>query len=218
MSYASEKKRGNPVSMALAIGVNGGVIIAVALSPIVVEHVKRTPMTGISVPVDPVDPPSKDQKATTEPKTIDDNVFVPRPETKTLPESDNGIRTGETPLDGFVFADGTGEGTQAAGDMVPEPPVAPFVAARRDARFAKDFQPDYPASLLQREIEGSASVRVLIGADGRVRDAQVISATHPDFGKATIRQALRSWRFLPAMRGDKAVEEWQTLTVRFTIN
>ena len=69
-----------------------------------------------------------------------------------------------------------------------------FKKALRDMRFAKDFQPTYPPSLLVREIEGSATIRVLVGADGRVREAQVVSATHPDFGKSAVRQALKAWR------------------------
>ena len=51
-----------------------------------------------------------------------------------------------------------------------------------------------------------------------MREAQVVSASHPDFGKAAVKQALKAWRFKPATRGDVAVEDWQTLSVRFTID
>jgi periplasmic protein TonB len=71
---------------------------------------------------------------------------------------------------------------------------------------------------LRLEIEGSVTVRVLIGTDGRVRQVQVVRATDPEFAKATERQALRAWRFKPATRDGVPVEDWQTLTVRFDIN
>ena len=54
MSYASETKRTNPASMALAIGVNGSIILAVALSPVIVEQIKRDPFEGRSIPVEPL--------------------------------------------------------------------------------------------------------------------------------------------------------------------
>ena len=72
--------------------------------------------------------------------------------------------------------------------------------------------------MLQLEIEGTVTIRVLIGTDGRVRQAQVLSATELDFARATERQAMKAWRFKPATRGGELVEDWQTLTVRFDIN
>jgi periplasmic protein TonB len=219
MSYTSEKKRANPTSMALAIGVNGSIILAVALSPIVAERIIRTPpMTADNIEIEPLPPKADEQKPETDTKPIDQDVFVPKPLTKTLPETDNDTRTGDTPVTDTVVADGKGGGEVRIQDPVVEPPAPIFKGASRDPRFARDFQPPYPPGLLHREIEGSASIRVLIGTDGRVREAQVVSATHPDFGKAAVRQALSSWRFRPATRGDAPVEDWQTLSVRFTIN
>jgi periplasmic protein TonB len=218
MSYTSEKKRANPASMALAIGVNGSIILAVALSPIVAERIKPTPPTQTeNIPIEPLPPEVDEQKPESDTKPIEKDVFVPRPETKTLPESDNDIRTGETETKGTAVADGKGGGETRIAEIV-EPRVPLFNPARRDNRFARDFQPDYPPGLLQKEIEGTVSVRVLVGIDGRVREAQVVSATHPDFGKAAVKQAMRHWRFSPATRDGVPVEDWQTLSVRFTID
>jgi protein TonB len=218
MSYATENKRGNPASMAMAIGVNGSIILAVALSPIVVEHLPPKPrITGISVPVEPLPPEVNEPKPQTDTKSIDEDVFVPKPRTETLSESDNDIRTGETETEDLVIADGKGGGEIRTAEFV-APRVPVFNPALRDPRFARDFQPDYPPGLLQKEIEGTVSVRVLVGIDGRVREAQVVSATHPDFGKAAVKQAMRHWRFSPATRDGVPVEDWQTLNVRFTID
>jgi protein TonB len=218
MSYATENKRGNPASMAMAIGVNGSIILAVALSPIVVDQLPPKPrMTGISVPIEPVPPEVDEPKPQTDTKSIDEDVFVPKPTAKTLSESDNDIRTGETETEDLVTADGKGGGEIRTAEFV-EPRVPVFNPASRDPRFARDFQPDYPPGLLQKEIEGTVSVRVLVGIDGRVREAQVVSATHPDFGKAAVKQAIRHWRFSPATRDGVPVEDWQTLNVRFTID
>jgi protein TonB len=219
MSYATENKRANPASMALAIGVNGSIILAVALSPIVVGQMKPKPaMTGISVPIDPVPPKTDEKTPETDTKPVDQDVFVPKPQTRTLPESENDTRTGDKPTTETAAADGKGGGEIRIQDPIVETPAAVFRSAARDPRFASDFQPDYPSGLLQKEIEGTASLRVLVGIDGRVREAQVISASHPDFGKAAVKQAMRAWRFRPATRDGVPVEDWQTLSVRFTID
>lgn len=218
MSYASENKRPNPASMALAIGLNGSIILAVALSPVIVEQIKRDPFVGRSIPVEPLPPPVDEKKPDTDTKPIKDDVYVPPRQTDTMTATNNDITTSDTGIETTTVADGKGGGEIRIQDPIVEPPAPLFHAATRDPRFARDFQPDYPSGLLQKEIEGSASIRVLIGTDGRVREAQVVSASHPDFGKAAVRQALRSWRFRPATRGSVAVEDWQTLNVRFTID
>ncbi len=218
MSYATESKRSNPASMALAIGVNGSIILAVALSPVIVEEFKRDPFEGRSIPVEPLPPPVDDIKPDTDTKPIKDDVYVPPRQTDTMTDTANDITTSDSGTETTTVTDGKGGGEVRFQEPIVEPPVAIFRAATRDPRFARDFQPDYPSNLLQREIEGSATVRVLIGSDGRVREAQVVRATHPDFGKATVKQALKAWRFMPATRGDVAVEDWQTLSVRFTID
>lgn len=213
MSYSSERKHGNPASMALAIGLNGSIILAVALSPVIVEEIRRDPFEGRSIPVEPLPPEIDEPKADSKPKPLQP-VYVPDPVIKNLPQDPVDIRTGQEESQGIAIADG--KGTAIAEPPAEPPPI--FHAATRDPRFASAFQPDYPANLLQREIEGTATVRVLIGTDGRVREAQLVRASHPDFGKATLRQALKAWRFRPAMRGDNAVEDWQILSVRFTIS
>jgi periplasmic protein TonB len=100
-----------------------------------------------------------------------------------------------------------------------DPPkaVPPLVGARRDSRYADAFQPDYPASELRAQRDGRVSVRVLVGADGRVKAVEQVSATSPAFFDATKRQALSKWRFKPATRGGVAEESWMTLSVTFEI-
>lgn len=217
MSYATENKRANPASMALAIGVNGSIIVAVALSPVVVEQVIRDPFLGESIEIEPLPPKPDEQKPETDSRPIKDDVYIPPRKTDTRTDNDNSVSTSSTTTDTMAVTEGKGGGELRIQDPVVEPPVPLFRAATRDPRFAREFQPDYPSGLLQKEIEGTATVRVLIGTDGRVREAVVVSASHPDFGKATVRQALKAWRFVAATRNGEPVENWQTLSVRFTI-
>lgn len=100
-------------------------------------------------------------------------------------------------------------------------PVIPdpiFIKAQKDPKYADRFQPIYPGTLLRQEVEGTVRLRFLIGADGRVKSVKILSASHPRFAAAAEKQALKKWRFIPATRDGKAVEQWQTITVSFNIN
>ncbi len=217
MSYVAEKKHGNPVSMAAAVLVNGSILLAIALSPLVVEPRPEGSITiGRNIPDDPPPPkPDEQQEARDIPL-----IFQPKPLNKPLqPAVDKASTTDEEQLITTIVDGGGGDDdmTEIAREIA-KPTVPIFKAATRDPRFVKSFQPDYPVGMLQREVEGTATVRVLIGTDGRVRQVQILSATTPDFARATERQALKAWRFKPATRGGEAIEDWQTLTVRFDIS
>jgi protein TonB len=196
---------------------NGSIILAVALSPLVVERMPEDGfIIGRNIPNEPPPPKPVEQK-----KDAQDlpPIFTERPVFKPLKPPVEQVTTSNEQKEGGMVLDGQGgddEVTEIIRETV-KPPVPIFKAAVRDPRFARSFQPDYPVGMLQREIEGVVTIRVLIGTDGRVRQAQVISATEPDFARATERQAIKAWRFKAATRDGEPVEDWQTLTVRFDI-
>jgi periplasmic protein TonB len=222
MSYADQARRQKPASMAAAVAVNGSIIVAIMLSPMVVNPPKDDERTSIFNVPRPKPPPPPVDKAKTDPMPLPP-IYTPDPpfKPKNKPQQPETTNNPAGPIGGLASGTGTGTGLGGGEEIkmqpiIPPPPI--FKKALRDRRFAREFQPDYPSSLLVREIEGSATVRVLIGTDGRVRRANVVSASHPDFGKAAVRQALKAWRFKPATRGDEAVEDWQTISVTFVIN
>lgn len=217
MSYVNKNRRGNPASMGAAILVNGSVILAVALSPLVVQpegprkRIIADPITLQPPPEPKVDKPKNTPEI--------EPIFKPKQIVETLqPPKERPTVTENDTATGTIF-DGTGgdDATEIVRDL-PKPPMPIFKAALRDPRFARDFQPDYPLGKLRLEIEGTVTLRVLVGTDGRVRQVQILKASDTDFAKATEKQALRAWRFKPATRDGLPVEDWQTLTVRFDIN
>jgi periplasmic protein TonB len=218
MSYVNESNRGRPVGMGAAILVNGSIILAVALSPIVAEYRPGpTIITGTNIEDKPPPPPDKPEDTQQAKKA--EPIFAPDRKIDTKIPVDTGMTTSTRETDTGTIMDGTGgdDFTETVREL-PKPPVPIFNPALRDPRFARDFQPEYPVGKLRLEIEGSVTVRVLVGTDGRVRQVQVIRATHPDFARTTEKQALKFWRFKPATRDGTPVEDWQELTVRFDIN
>lgn len=203
-----------PLSLGAALAVSGGVVAGLIffLAPQLV--VRAPPPIFIADPIPlPQDPPPIEQPRTER---------QPRPEpiyaqpTEIPPRDADQITTTDTlppytpPID---------PGSTGTGDRVADPPkpVPPLIAAEIDPRFAGDFQPQYPGPELRAQREGTATVRVHIGADGRVVAVEQVRATSAAFFEATRRQALAKWRFRPASRGGIAEDSWRTMTVHFVL-
>jgi periplasmic protein TonB len=105
------------------------------------------------------------------------------------------------------------------GTLTPIKPLTPPVeiGARLNMRNPSDLQPSYPLDLVRLGVEGSVTVRVLVGTDGRVKAVEPIRVADQGFLKVTREQALRKWRFSPATRDGVAIESWREMTVRFQL-
>lgn len=66
-------------------------------------------------------------------------------------------------------------------------------------------------------VTGTVTVRLLVNAAGGVEQAHVVSATPPGVFEASVLEAVRQWRFLPARRAGKAVAAWVVAPVRFDL-
>jgi protein TonB len=213
--YAPPQSR--TVSLGGAFLINGALIAGLIFAaPNVISH---GPEDGITViPIrDTIVPPPLDE---TRPKPDPRVAQMPTP---TAPEPE--IRT-ETPNDSETTTVIPRDPTPALKPLpepgptyVPEttPPLPPLVGAAQDPRFARDFQPAYPAIELRAQRDGAVRIKVLIGTDGRVKAAESVSATSDAFFEATRRQALSKWRFKPATRGGIPQESWRVMNVRFEI-
>lgn len=203
-----------PVAAALAFGLPAALVIAVALSPMIIEdtpHTKSTPWTSILV-----DPPKPQEQPDPKPQTDPVQTRFTAPPTPLPPLSDDSAKVLTQPTP-YVPPAGTGTGPDIVVDPPAPPPKPALVLAQLDPRYAGGFQPDYPAREQREGTEGVAKVRVLIGADGRVKAVELVSTDSPGFFEETKRRALAKWRFKPATRGGVAEESWQTMTVRFQI-
>jgi len=76
-------------------------------------------------------------------------------------------------------------------------------------------QPEYPPALLKTKTSGHAVISVRIGANGRLYDETVKSATDPAFGQAAL-VAVKMWRFLPQVKDGRPVETRADLPMEFT--
>lgn len=213
----------NPTSMAVAIAINGGVLAALFLAAPewVPGHVEPPTINtrNIPLPPEPIPIPPEPQ-----PRAEPTPLLQPAP--APLPRPDMLRPLVDVPAPGPVFDFGlppaplppVGNGGTGTGARPVETPAPVMVGVSPDPRFADRFQPAYPPSEQREGRDGQVVVRVLVGADGRVKAVERISATSDAFFTATRRQALSQWRFRPATRDGAAIESWYRMSVTFVLN
>src|SRR6266404_6356086 len=119
----------------------------------------------------------------------------------------NGIGT----QPGHGMGDGPGDGSGQGDDPTPYARVASQVICR----ICPD--PAYSDEARKAKAQGLVTMRVLVGADGRVRDAQVTRAIGLGLDENAVR-AVRNWQFIPARDGARRpVATWITIETVFRL-
>lgn len=208
----------NPGSLAAAVGVNGAILAALIFAaPDAFKAPPPVPFTAYPVPITPPPPPPPPEpvpvtaeKSTTQPKVSQPDAPIPE---VTLPPLRDPTSAWTDPGPIPQPTDPIGSGGTATVD--PPKPLPVLVGAQPDPRAT--FQPPYPAELRRTETEGRITVRVLIGADGRVKAVEPVGAGETAFFEATRRHALACWRFRPATQDGVPYEVWKVMNVRFEL-
>lgn len=115
-------------------------------------------------------------------------------------------------------ADPTGKTAAKKADAKSQPKPKPIAAITRDpSPLAGNQAPKYPPQALRSGVEGSVSVRVEVDASGVPTDVKVVERSGErsrDLDRA-VTDAVRRWRFEPAMKDGKAVAGAVVVPVEF---
>lgn len=217
MNQASvyQPRTASPTSLGLVVLIHGAAIAALVLAkmemPVPTEYVGTTvTLIPIKPPPEPVKPDPETKVKPPEPVYVRPEVPVPPPP---IPH-DNLTTTSESTT---TFTD-PGPVSERVVERPPEPkPIHEPV--RREARLdsSSELKPPYPISEQRAGTEGSVTLRVMIGPDGKVKSAQKVRATNDAFFQATLRHALRHWKFRPATLDGRPVETSKVMTLHFTL-
>ena len=206
-----------PTSLAIVIALHAAAISALALSKMEMpEAIRFGPIETYNVPIKP--PPPSDERKPDEQKPKVRQQAV----TRVAPIVEPPVRaTDETIAIDLPLPPRVDELDGPRVEPTPLPPIAadPPKPVQKEAQLdsRSELQPPYPASEERAGTEGTVRIRILIGADGRVKSAEKVSATSDAFYRATERHALRNWRFRPATLDGRPVESWRTMSVRFLL-
>jgi protein TonB len=99
----------------------------------------------------------------------------------------------------------------------PAPPVA-VTAARFDADYLHNPKPVYPPFSRRAGEEGRVLLRVKVSAGGTAEEMEIKQSSGFARLDNAAREAVAKWRFVPAKRGDEAIESWVTVPITFALD
>ncbi len=86
-----------------------------------------------------------------------------------------------------------------------------------DAAYLHNPAPDYPQIAQDQGWEGRVLLRVHVLADGSPESVTVQTGSGRRVLDEAARDAVRNWRFVPARRGEQAVDGWVTVPIDFRL-
>ena len=242
MDTVMEEKRGTYTALSLSLALHVILLLAAGALGLFSIAVPQTGDTPVEVTLYDAGPPAAaaagDSAAAPAVSAVSDVVIVDKtlpPETpqETLKQTSNpqtsatsskpsdGTQTGTVGSSGSSGGSdtaGTGtkggtSGTSGGGDAAPAAPPAP-PAERVAASLRAEATPEYPQELIEDDVEGSVTVKILVAADGSVESVKLISPSgYSAMDRAAIAAGYR-FQFNPGDNGRRGV--W-TKTFRFQL-
>lgn len=95
--------------------------------------------------------------------------------------------------------------------------VVALVSMKAEVDYLQNPKPAYPRLSRRLGEEGEVRLKVQVGVEGQVLQVSVVRSSGYDRLDEAALNAVRSWRFKAAMRGDQAVSSWVEIPVKFTL-
>ena len=242
MDTVMEEKRGTYTALSLSLALHVILLLAAGALGLFSIAVPQTGDTPVAVTLYDAGPPAAaaagDSAAAPAVSAVSDVVIVDKtlpPETPqetpkqtsnpqtsaTSSKPSDGTQTGTVGSSGSSGGSdtaGTGtkggtSGTSGGGDAAPAAPPAP-PAERVEASLRAEATPEYPQELIEDDVEGSVTVKILVAADGSVESVRLVSSSgYSAMDRAAIAAGYR-FQFNPGDNGRRGV--WKK-TFRFQL-
>ena len=122
---------------------------------------------------------------------------------------------------GVPWGEGTGppgNGGEGASEGVAPAPFEPVPLSpdMRPPGIVHRVRPEYPAIALRARLEGHVVLQAVVGERGDVEDVEVLRASSEVFAAPAI-EAVRHWRYRPALQNGRPVRVYFTVRVDFRL-
>lgn len=199
-----------PTSLILVVLAHVGILAAILLAPKEAPAIFIEPPTikGVIIASEPIEtppelappPPPKEVKPLPQPK-----IPLPKapPSERAIKEEVVEPRPVEAPA------------------PIDEPKVAepaPVSLPRADANHLNNPAPAYPPASRRLREEGVVLLEILVKADGTLGEMRLKKSSGFDRLDDAAQRAVKNWHFVPATRGDEAIDYWYELPVEFSLN
>lgn len=100
----------------------------------------------------------------------------------------------------------------------PTPPAPePVSQARFDADYLRNPAPPYPPLARRMGEEGKVLLRVSVNAQGTADSVEIKTSSGSERLDDSAQRTVRNWKFIPAKRGDAAVQSWVLVPIIFKL-
>ena len=206
MSNTSVLRRAPP--SLLVVGGLHLVVLWALMNGLTIHPLTAPPKDMVVRMIDQAPPPSE-KPPTVEPRPAVINFSPPTFKTVELPPIDTEMPPPSIDT-GVTFR----EPEPTTGSAEPQPVIA---RASVDPRHPLS-QPPYPMEARHFGEQGRLLLAILVGADGRVLDAQARESSGSErLDQAAIKEARQHWRLRPATRNGVPFEQWLTVPVVFQL-
>ena len=210
MSYALSSPSASRRSglLMVVIGLHAAVIAVVIAAKTVVPQIMEMPLIVDLVQPAEIKPPEAKPLPVTKPQPVFQKS-QPRPTpTPVIEATQSQVATANAPV-------------ASPPDVKPAPPAppaeAPVVQARFDADYLKNPAPPYPPLARRMGEEGKVILRVSVNPQGGADQVEIRSSSGSQRLDESAVNTVKHWKFIPAKRGDSAVQSWVLVPIVFKL-
>ncbi len=210
MSYALSRPSSAQRSslLGMVIGLHAAVFLVIMAARTVVPDIVEMPLV-----VDLLQAP---------PDEIKQPVAKPLPMAKPQPVRQPIPKTPTTVIEATQSEQSAPAAPQASPpDIKPAPPAPPAAEpvsqARFDADYLKNPAPPYPPLSRRMGEEGKVILRVSVNPQGSADSVEIKTSSGSLRLDEAAQKTVRNWKFIPAKRGDTAVQSWVLVPIIFKL-
>ena len=90
-------------------------------------------------------------------------------------------------------------------------------AAQYNSKYLRNPPPSYPDMSRRMKEEGTVLLQVVVTAEGRAGDVKLAKSSGSERLDQAAIKAVKRWRFVPAKRGDQAIQSTVNVPVQFSL-
>lgn len=211
MSYALSRpptaRRGG--LLGIVVGAHIGVILIVMASKTVVPQIMEMPLVVDLIQPAQEKPPEAKPLPVVKPQPVRQQTTPQRPQPVPVIEATQSSAPAPTAP------------VATPPEIKPAPPAPPapepVVQARFDADYLKNPAPPYPPLSRRMGEEGKVILRVSVSAQGTADNVEIKTSSGSQRLDDSAQKTVRNWKFIPAKRGDTAVQSWVLVPIIFKL-
>lgn len=214
MSYALSSP--NPLQRSSLLSIVIGLHVALGLglytAKTVIPQVMEMPMIVDMLPAQPeIRPPEAKPVPVSKPQPVKQKA-APAAKTPSPPLE---TTSSSTPAPAAPVA--TPPEVRTAPAAPAQPAAEPISQARFDADYLKNPAPAYPPLSRRMGEEGKVILRVQVSPQGGADVVEIKTSSGSSRLDEAAQKTVRTWKFVPAKRGDTAIQSWVLVPIIFKL-